>query len=132
MPPIAVAETRRDIAEGPGQEGQEAHGFRAEQDVLASKETWSVVAGSMFEAAWEEHEVADGWEPSWAESEDRRIRSWVRRVVETDGVACACVHTVRVDTRAQEDSVEGNKQKACVRSFRSYAEGSPYTAEIAY
>lgn len=132
MPPIAVAETRRGIAEGPGQEGQEAHEFRAEQDVLASKETWSVVAGSMFEAASEEHEVADGWEPSWAESEDRRIRPWARRVVETDGAACSYGHKAWEDTRAREDSVEGNKQKACVRSFRSYAEGSPYTAETAY
>lgn len=127
-----MAETRRDIAEGPGQEGQEAHGFRAEQDVLASKETWSVVAGSMFEAASEEHEVADGWEPSWAESEDRRIRPWARRGVGKDGAAFAYGHKAWEGTKAREDSVEGNKQKACVRSFRSYAEGSPYTAETAY
>lgn len=81
----------------------------------------------MFEVASARCEVADGWEPSWAESEDRKIQSSVHKAAETDAAACAYGHKEWEDTKARDDTVEVNMQEACVHSFRSYGEGSPYT-----
>lgn len=87
----------------------------------------------MFVAASAWCEVADGWGPSWAERGDMRTPPSVHRVVETDEGVCACAYwrSVPEDTREREGIVEVNMLEACVHSFRSYGEGSPYTAESA-
>lgn len=64
----------------------------------------------MFAVASAWWEAADGWEPSWVDREDMKTRPSVHRAVETDeeACACACCHSVRVDTKAREGIVEVN------------------------